>query len=112
MTRTAFKDLPDHSGKALEGALTPRQRHLLRLIAERVLAGRPPTVRELNRLTGISSPNGIVCHLEPLESKGLIRREDNQARGITLVGASLSLAYEEGPEGERLRQALEGAADE
>lgn len=33
----------------------------------------PPTVREMAARMGISSPNGIVCHLKSLRRKGFLR---------------------------------------
>jgi len=44
-----------------------------------------PTVREIARQFGIRSPNGVICHLDALERKGLIRRVPNRYRGIELV---------------------------
>jgi len=66
--------------------LTPRQQEILDLITERIVnRGYGPTVREIGSLTGIRSPNGVMCHLKALEKKGHIRRTAHAARGIELV---------------------------
>lgn len=88
--------------------LTPRQRQILRLIAEGARRGKTPTVRELVRLTGVASPNGVSCHLKALQKKGFIERDAMTARNIRLAGASTVLAYHEGEAGRRLRAELEG----
>jgi repressor LexA len=46
--------------------------------------GYGPTVREIGSNFGISSPNGVVCHLKALERKGMITREPNMSRAIQL----------------------------
>ena len=61
--------------------LTPRQAEILALIRDHMRReGFPPTPRELMALTGIKSPNGIVCHLASLKRKGLLRGGDGGAR--------------------------------
>ena len=47
--------------------------------------GYGPTVREIGTQFGISSPNGVVCHLKALEKKGIITREPNMSRAIQLA---------------------------
>jgi len=67
--------------------LTPRQREVLqaiRLLTKR--NRRSPTVRELMEELQIASPNGVVCHLKPLERKGAIIRNAEVARGIEVAG--------------------------
>lgn len=41
--------------------------------------GAAPTIREIGEEFGISSPNGIVCHLEGLHAKGYIRWNSRRA---------------------------------
>lgn len=63
--------------------------------------GRPPTARDLCRLCGIGSPNGVLCHLAPLAKKGVIEWDRaNKARGIWPVGLR-----------EKIRAALAGPTD-
>jgi repressor LexA len=66
--------------------LTPRQRRVLRWI-KRYWAreGISPTVREIGAGLGIASPNGVHCHLKPLEAKGAIRRTKGSPRSIRVL---------------------------
>ena len=66
--------------------LTKRQREVYDFIREKIRArGYGPTVREIGTHFEISSPNGVMCHLKALEKKGLITREPNMSRAITLA---------------------------
>ena len=66
--------------------LTQRQRLVYEFIRERILhRGYGPTVREIGDQFGISSPNGVMCHLRALEKKGLISRSPNKSRAIELT---------------------------
>lgn len=57
------------------GRVTPRQQRVYDAIRSHVSRnGYGPTIRELGDLLGIRSPNGVLCHLKPLEKKGLIAR--------------------------------------
>ena len=69
--------------------LTGRQRAIYEFIRDRIInRGFGPTVREIGGHFGISSPNGVVCHLKALEKKGLIHREQRMSRAITLADAT------------------------
>lgn len=50
-----------------------------------------PTIRDLCRYFGFSI-NGVVCHLEALEKKGVIRRKPGCARGIIVLDTRLANA--------------------
>jgi repressor LexA len=66
-------------------SLTMRQREVYDFIREKIRSrGYGPTVREIGSHFDISSPNGVMCHLKALEKKGLINREPNMSRAITL----------------------------
>jgi repressor LexA len=66
--------------------LTERQKSVYEFIRELVQGrGYGPTVREIAEHFQISSPNGVVCHLNALVKKNLIRREANKARAIMLT---------------------------
>jgi len=69
-------------------SLTDRQQEVLTYIRDRIADGLPPTVREIGRELGIRSPNGVRCHLEALEKKGLIRRDAYKSRAIWLAEVS------------------------
>jgi len=78
--------------------LTPRQKEVYDFLKDKIInRGYGPTVREVGEEFGIRSPNGVMCHFRALEKKGLINREPNMSRAITLTeginrGASLPLA--------------------
>src|SRR5579871_5472548 len=66
--------------------LTKRQRAVYEFIRDKIRGrGYGPTVREIGQEFGISSPNGVMCHLKALEKKGLIIREPNMSRAIQLA---------------------------
>ena len=72
--------------------VTKRQRAVYEFIRKLIRGrGYGPTVREIGQNFGISSPNGVVCHLKALEKKGLITRQPNQSRAITLVAEPIEL---------------------
>lgn len=66
--------------------LAPRQAALLDAIRTwHANAGIPPTLAELGRMTGITSNSVVAHHLDVLEGRGLIRRQEGIARSIVLV---------------------------
>lgn len=66
--------------------LTKRQKEIYEFIAEKIRArGYGPTVREIGTAFDIKSPNGVMCHLQALVKKGLIVREPNMSRAISLA---------------------------
>ena len=66
--------------------MTDRQREVYEFIRDKIRGrGYGPTVREIGDNFGISSPNGVMCHLKALEKKGLIHREPNMSRAIQLA---------------------------
>jgi len=70
-------------------SLTQRQQDIFDLIRNLIIQrGYGPTVREIGAHFGISSPNGVMCHLKALERKGLIVRHAKQSRAIELVDAA------------------------
>jgi repressor LexA len=76
--------------------LTPKQQKIYNFIRKHIeTKGYPPAIRDICDEFGISSPNGVMCHLKALQKKGYIHRvekRDNQqkaqARGITIPGVS------------------------
>ena len=67
-----------------ENKPTARQAEVLAFITTNArMVG--PTVRGIAAGIGVSSPNGVVCHLKALEKKGLIRRRAKISRGIEVV---------------------------
>ena len=66
--------------------LTHRQRKIYEFIRSKIFRrGYGPTVREIADRFRIRSPNGVICHLKALVTKGMIRRKPNMSRAIQLV---------------------------
>ena len=66
--------------------LTKRQEEILNYIKKYIIShGYPPTVREIGKDLGVSSPATIHTHLTNLENKGFIRREETKNRAIELL---------------------------
>ena len=76
--------------------MTDKQEAIYHFIRKHIeTKGFPPAIRDICDEFGISSPNGVMCHLKALQKKGYINRvekRDNQmraqARGITIPGVS------------------------
>ena len=67
--------------------LRPRQRQVLELIKREVATrGYPPSVREIGRHLGLSSPATVHSHLRALERAGHIRRDPTKPRAIEILG--------------------------
>ena len=71
----------------MSGDLTPRKKEIYDWIVSFAVANQcPPTIREIGKHFGISSPNGVISNLIALEKKGMIRRKDGaRSRGIEIV---------------------------
>jgi repressor LexA len=68
-----------------EDALTESQEKVLRCVQQYFNENhRPPTVREVMKHFGWSSPQSARKHLLALEEKGYLSREDHTARGLKL----------------------------
>ena len=66
--------------------LTKRQEDALKFIKTYIVShGYPPTVREIGKDLGVSSPATIHTHLSNLESKGFIKKEETKNRAIELL---------------------------
>ncbi|MCP4571465.1 MAG: MarR family transcriptional regulator [bacterium] len=65
--------------------LTRRQQQVLGFIRQRQQGGCPPTIREIARHFGWSSPHAAFGHVRALEAKGHIERDPRKARGIRVT---------------------------
>lgn len=66
--------------------LTERQSQILQFIVGFVnVHGYPPTLREIGSVFGISSTNGVTCHLNLIEKKGYIQQSPMKSRGIRVM---------------------------
>lgn len=75
----------------MKGELTKRQAEVCDYIASYLRGnGYSPTVREIGEHFKISSPNGVMCHLRALRTKGFIEQMDSRgrylARSIKVIG--------------------------
>ena len=67
-------------------ALTDRQQKVLGFIEQQIRHnGYPPTIREIGRHLGIKSTNGVNDHLNALQKKGFITRQEGKSRTLQLV---------------------------
>jgi len=64
---------------------------VFRFVRERILAGRSPTVREVQAAMGFSALKTAYQHLENLVAAGRLRREAGQARGYRLPGFAAAI---------------------
>jgi len=60
---------------------------ILRFMRERLLSGRPPTVREVQRAFGFRAVQTAREHLEALVAGGLLKKEAGRSRGYRLPAA-------------------------
>lgn len=66
--------------------LTKRQEEIVNYMKEYVVShGFPPTVREIGKALGVSSPATIHAHLANLEKKGIIKKDGSKNRAIELL---------------------------
>lgn len=72
--------------KRCDRPITARQRQILDVIREHIRTkGYAPTLREIGATVGIGSTNGVVDHLNRLERKGFLRRDEMLSRGIQVL---------------------------
>jgi len=66
--------------------LTDRQRAILEFISESSrIKGFPPSMREICNHFGIQSTQGVARHLEALEKKGFLKKDNRNARSLQLT---------------------------
>src|ERR671938_495788 len=67
--------------------LTKRQREIFDFInAYSGRHGYPPTVRDIGKAIGLTSPSTVHAHLANLEKLGLVRRDPTKPRALELLG--------------------------
>jgi len=65
--------------------LTARQQQVLEIITQYVNDyGYPPSLRDIGKKLAVSGTLGVMKHLEALEKKGYLRRQEGSSRGISL----------------------------
>lgn len=66
--------------------LTGRQAEIFKFVSDTIRKRRiPPSVREIGKQFGITSPNGVNCHINQLIHKGYVAREYNRSRALRIV---------------------------
>ncbi len=66
--------------------LSPRREAIFRFVRERLLAGDPPTVREVQEAFGFRAVESARSHLEALVAAGRLVKAKGRARGYRLPG--------------------------
>jgi repressor LexA len=91
--------------------LTDRQRLVLRFIESHIRQhGFPPTIREIGQHLGIKSTNGVNDHLNALQKKGFLTREEGKSRTLQLRGTGpVANDNDDDPMGNELRRPVGGA---
>jgi repressor LexA len=65
--------------------LTSRQQQVLEIVTQYINEyGYPPSLREIGKKLSVSGTLGVIKHLEALEKKGYLRRQEGSPRGISL----------------------------
>jgi repressor LexA len=65
--------------------LTPRQQEVLEIITQHINEyGYPPSLREIGKKLAVTGTLGVMKHLDALEKKGYLRRQEGSPRGISL----------------------------
>ena len=65
--------------------LTARQEQVLKIVTEYIGSyGYPPSLRDIGKKLAVSGTLGVMKHLEALEKKGYLRRQEGSSRGIPL----------------------------
>ena len=66
--------------------LTAKQEQVLNFIKQHLMAkSYPPTVREICEAVGLKSTSSVHAHLETLEKKGYIRKDQEKTRAIEVI---------------------------
>ncbi|MBU2598137.1 MAG: transcriptional repressor LexA, partial [Actinobacteria bacterium] len=69
--------------------LTKRQKQILDFIEEFIIKkAYPPSVREICKAVGLSSPATVQSHLDKLKTKGYIKRDPLKPRTIEIISPS------------------------
>jgi len=70
----------------MDKKITEKQKNALNAIYESIKeTGFPPTLADLKELLSLASNQAVLNYLNSLEKKGLIKREEGQARGIKIL---------------------------
>ncbi len=83
---TFVEEFGPEAGRMVElGLSTGQARIFLFLFASTMRLGYQPSYREVGARFGITSPNGVKCHLEALEQKGWIGPSGGDSRAVRFL---------------------------
>ena len=75
----------------MKDKLTAKQEQVLNFIKQHLMAkSYPPTVREICEAVGLKSTSSVHAHLETLEKKGYIRKDQDKTRAIEIIDDDFS----------------------
>lgn len=73
--------------------LTARQQEVLDFVTRYINDyGYAPSLREIAKEISVSGTLGVMKHLEALEKKGYLRRQEGSSRGISLAGQAQAVS--------------------
>lgn len=76
--------------------ISEKQQQILEFIKQEILhKGYPPAVREICEAVNLKSTSSVHAHLESLEQKGYIRRDNSKTRAIEIVDDTFNLERRE-----------------
>ena len=83
-------------GRKSSDQLTPKQQEILEFIKEYTLKKNfPPSVREICCAVDLSSTSSVHAHLDTLESRGYIARDNHKSRTIEILDDDFALTRRE-----------------
>ena len=81
-------DVSEAVAEAIDG-LDKRARAVYGAVREAIAAhGYPPSLREIGKQVGLTSPSSVKHQLDKLERLGLVRRDPNRPRAMEVVAGS------------------------
>jgi repressor LexA len=73
--------------------LTVRQQQVLEIITQYIGEyGYPPSLRDIGKQLSVTGTLGVMKHLEALEKKGYLRRQEGSSRGISLANQAQAVS--------------------
>jgi repressor LexA len=73
--------------------LSEKQKQILKYISQCTIdQGYPPSVREIGKEVGLSSPSTVHAHLKTLRELGYLEKEDHKTRALSVRGGPVMTA--------------------
>lgn len=81
-------------GEAVNDALTEKQAAILSFIGDRISSnGRPPSLVEIAKQMGVTSPNAAREHIIVLARKGYVHRDKGRWRSLRITEKTVSVRH-------------------